>query len=111
MNHYIKYILGFYLLLNHYTVFANDKVENNRNAVKCHVVLANSTEAISLWTIPYEDFKDLKGFENTIVGAKIYVKQSANKDKAAIDKVYQCVPEDEQFTSPQARQLDKNLYR
>jgi hypothetical protein len=85
---------------------ADQQIPDKRYAVKCHVSLSNGTEAIGLWTIQNNK---LNKFKRSIVGS--YILTVGRIDELAIVKSHQCVPEENNFSNAQARQLDKNTPR
>ncbi len=71
--------------------------------IKCHVLLADSTEDISFWFTSKKEFKTLM---TTLAGKTTFVLDKKNEVK--IDKVYECVLVDDKFSTAKARLLDSN---
>ena len=88
-----------------------DLNEKSINA-KCYVELVGGGETISLWRIKPSLLENLS---NSIVGKKIIdissKKSTPNKQKSTIYKAKQCILEEDDFTSPIARAMDKDIPR
>lgn len=85
---------------------ANEIKETNKVSVKCHVLLVDGNEAISLWSI---QLKKLNKLKDNIVGKKVHTAKS--KHKVKISKAFQCVLDDDDFQSSIARFLDSQTPR
>ncbi len=97
------------------TANAQDKLlKLNEKAVdaKCYVELVGGKDTVSLWSVKPSQLNKLA---STIVGQEILLTpqhQQAYKNKrATIYKAKQCVLEEDEFTSPRARIMDKNFLR
>jgi len=88
--------------------------DSNEKSVdaKCYVELVGGSETISLWRVKSSLLNKLP---HTIVGQKILVRaiyeQTPSKEKLTIYKVKECVLEGDEFSSPRARAIDKELPR
>jgi hypothetical protein len=82
-------------------------VEKNKivNA-KCHVSLVDGSEAIIFYRLKSNDFPRLS---NKIVGKKVLTQKSINKIK--VYQVFECVLEQNEFTSSNSQSLDKKTER
>jgi hypothetical protein len=95
---------------------AKNKTPNlNERAVnaKCYVELVGGGETISLWSVKPSLLKKLK---HNIIGQKIRVigskkPKAPSKNKAIIYKAKECILEEDEFSSPRARAMDKELPR
>ncbi len=97
------------------TVYAQDtssEVDEKAVDAKCYVELIGGKDTISLWLVKPSQ---LKALASTIIGQEILLTpqhQQAYKNKiATIYKTKQCVLEEDDFTSPRARIMDKNFLR
>ena len=81
--------------------------------VKCFVEFVGGGEAISLWKI---DPSLINNLAHTIVGQEVLIipRESEKDKKNKLGTIYianECIFEEEQFTSPRARALDKETPR
>lgn len=86
----------------------NKKEQENLKQVsaKCHVTLIDGSEVITFWRIKP---KSLVKLTNKVVGKKVSTQKSVEKIK--VYRAFQCVLEDDDFTSLKARKLDENTPR
>lgn len=84
---------------------ATKKPQENIKQVnaKCHVALIDGSEEILLYRIAIEKYRKLA---NSIVGSKVSTSKSNKKIK--VYRAYECVLEDDAFTSRKAQSLDRN---
>lgn len=87
-------------------VFSVPSSDKNVDA-KCYVKLVGKKHTISFWEI---QSKNLNSLASKIVGQSISA-HSVGKNKAIIDKVYECVLLHDQFSTAQAKSLDKKTPR
>jgi len=87
------------------TTSANKKPQENIKQVnaKCHVALIDGSEEILLYRIAIEKYRKLA---DSIVGSK--VSTSTSNKKIKVFRAYECVLEDDAFTSRKAQSLDRN---
>lgn len=89
----------------------SDIKEKAENA-KCYVELVGGGETISLWLVKPSLLKELR---HNIIGQKIIniakKSQTATKQKDTIYKAKECILEKNEFSSPKARAMDKELPR
>ena len=97
------------------SAYAKDKPTNrNEKTVnaKCYVELVGGGETISLWSVKPSLLKTLA---NNIVGQKIIVismnQPKSKKQKSTIYRAKECILEENEFSSPIARAMDKELPR
>jgi hypothetical protein len=80
-----------------------------RVEVKCYVELAGGAETISVWKIK-ESL--LTGLSDSIIGHKVnIIGGQSNKKKGTIYQVKECILAEDEFSSPIARAMDKNMLR
>jgi hypothetical protein len=109
-NHLKFLLLAISLLLpltySQFALSADVSRETNKVSAKCHVLLVDGNEAISLWSVQQKELETLK---NNIVGKKIHIAKS--KDRVKISQSFQCVLDDDEFKSSIARFLDSQTPR
>jgi hypothetical protein len=88
------------------STYAEQKNENTKMEVKCHITYDNGEEALTFWLIRDNDISKL---EHDIIGQGVV--PESRLDKLAIIKVHQCVPERGQFREIKSRQLDMKTER
>lgn len=80
--------------------------ENKKVNAKCHVTLVDGSEAIIFWkTQP----KKLSKLANNVAGKRVSTQKSLKKIK--VYRAFQCVLDEDDFTSPRARSLDEKTPR
>jgi hypothetical protein len=103
-------VSGIFSLGNVVSVQAEEsKAIEIRVEVKCYVELAGGAETISFWKIKESLLTELP---NSIIGHKVNITSGqSNKKKGTIYQVKQCILAEDEFSSPIARAIDKNMLR
>ena len=103
-------VCGIFSLINVTSAQTEEsKVTERRVEVKCYVELAGGAETISLWKIK-ESL--LTGLSDSIIGHKVnIIGGQSNKKKGTIYQVKECILAEDEFSSPIARAMDKNMLR
>lgn len=82
-------------------------IEKNKKVnAKCHVSLIDGSEAIIFYRIQSDKFPKLA---NKIVGKRVLTQKSIEKIK--IYRTYECVLDEDNFTSTNSQSLDKKTER
>jgi len=101
------FIVSMFLLTTYSQIALSANKQNSAKvAVKCHVLLVDGKQMISLWSIQQNQLKKLK---DNIIGKKILPLESIQRVK--IYQAYECVLEDDAFESTKARLLDSKTPR
>ncbi len=110
MKNYLKTL--FFVSFCSFTVYfmtgvvSKSFAADNKISVKCHVSLIDGSQNISFWDIHQ---KHLRKLSQRVVGTK--VRKTATREMVSIFKVYECLPEGEEFSSKAAQLLESKTPR